>query len=70
MLVLSRRAGESLFIDLQDTVDDAVTARDLFGERRIQVCLLSSGMAFCRLGVAAPVGCRIIRSELDHALDG
>lgn len=67
MLVLSRRAGESILLKITPPQSDTPTAdTQPHAARPIEITLkiLTSGANFCRLGIAAPAYCQILRSEL------
>ena len=65
MLVLSRRADESIYIELDPQAPDDLTARELFSQGPIKVTVLASGISFARIGVLTPANMRIVRAELD-----
>lgn len=63
MLVLSRRGGESIFIELDETLKNR-PAGELFAAGPIEIAVISTGESFARIGIQAPEGLRILRSEL------
>lgn len=64
MLVLSRRADESIYIELDPNTPPDMTVAEFFRHGPIKVTVLASGISFARIGVLAPQGLRILRSEL------
>lgn len=64
MLVLSRRVRQSIVIDIADPELANKTIGEVFGQGPIIIALLSCGLSFARVGVKAPAGLRILRSEL------
>lgn len=70
MLVLSRRTGEGIVLTITPPQPASNTA-DASGQQatsiEITLQVLASGPNFCRLGIAAPECCHIIRTELHQA---
>ena len=64
MLVLSRRVRQSVVIDIADPELANKTIGEVFGQGPIIIALLSCGLSFARVGIKAPTGMRILRSEL------
>lgn len=70
MLILSRRAGESILLKItppQSTTQPVDQHTDEVAAIEITLKVLTSGTNFCRLGIAAPECCHIIRTELHQA---
>ncbi|MFA7594370.1 MAG: carbon storage regulator [Thiohalobacteraceae bacterium] len=66
MLILSRRQGERLIIDLAEGVDEAMTVGELFFDGPIEITVLGLGSSQARIGIAAPQELVILRDELDN----
>ena len=64
MLVLTRRPGESIVIDIPDDLDPNTPVSALFGEGPIEVRVLSHKASTIRIGIEAPNDLNILRSEL------
>lgn len=64
MLVLSRRNDESLIIQPDPSHPEDRRITELFAQGPIQITVLASGLSFVRLGIQAPDGFQILRSEL------
>lgn len=67
MLILSRRAGESILLKITPPQSTTSSSEDHTNEERpieITLKVLTSGENFCRLGIAAPEYCHIVRTEL------
>ena len=54
MLVVSRRADESIQITLADGVDGTLTLNDLFAKRPIEITLLGGNDRRVKMGIEAP----------------
>lgn len=63
MLVLTRRIGETLYIDLSDSVDPSTPVGELFA-KSMEVTVLDMNGNQVRIGVEAPKELRIVRQEL------
>lgn len=64
MLILTRRPGELLTLDLQDWASPEMTAQELFGHEGISVCIRRVLRNEVRIGIQAPDAVRILREEL------
>jgi sRNA-binding carbon storage regulator CsrA len=64
MLVLTRRIGETLLIDLSESVDPATPVGDLFADGPMEVAVLEVNGNQVRVGFEAPAELDIVRDEL------
>lgn len=64
MLILTRRVGEALMIDLQATTDPGTPAAELFAAGPIVVTVTASKGTQVRIGIQADRRFRILRSEV------
>lgn len=64
MLVLSRRADESIVIQPGEDVDDSITLRQLFANGPIQIILLGSSGRRVKMGIEAPQQLVIRRKDV------
>ncbi len=64
MLVLSRRADESIVIQPGENVDDSITLRQLFANGPIQIILLGSSGRRVKMGIEAPQQLVIRRKDV------
>ena len=64
MLVLSRRADESIVIQPGENVDDSITLRQLFANGPIQITLLGSTGRRVKVGIEAPQQLVIRRKDV------
>ena len=64
MLVLTRRPGESILIDIPDDLDPSTPVSALFADGPIEIRVISHKASTIRIGIDAPVDLDIIRSEL------
>jgi len=63
MLVLSRRADESIVIQPADGVDSSMTMAELFANGPIQITLLGGTGRRVKMGIEAPEQLAIRRKE-------
>jgi sRNA-binding carbon storage regulator CsrA len=65
MLVLSRRADESIVIQPADGVDSKTTLAELFANGPIQITLLGGTGRRIKMGIEAPEQLAIRRKDVD-----
>jgi sRNA-binding carbon storage regulator CsrA len=65
MLVVSRRADESILIKLADGADGTRTLNDVFANGPIEITLLGGNGKRVRMGIAAPPELSIRRKDRD-----
>lgn len=63
MLVLSRRADESIVIQPAEGADEAMTLKELFANGPIQITLLGGTGRRIKMGIEAPTQLAIRRKE-------
>lgn len=63
MLVLSRRADESIVISPADGIDPGMTLRELFSKGPIQITLLGGTGRRMKVGIEAPAELAIRRKD-------
>ena len=63
MLVLTRRPGESILIDIPEDLDPSTPVSALFSGGPIEVRVISHKASTVRIGIDAPMGLDILRSE-------
>lgn len=68
MLILSRRLGEIITIDLMTPDDPELRARDLFQHGPMAIQVTRIGPAQVKLGLSVDRRLRVLRSELSDAL--
>lgn len=64
MLVLTRKPGESVMIDLMKDIDPRTPVRMLFARGAIEVTVIGVHGRQVKLGIDADMGFRILREEL------
>ena len=64
MLVLSRRADESIVIQPAEGTDSAMTLRELFANGPIMITLLGSSGRRVKVGIEAPESLAIRRKDI------
>ncbi len=64
MLTLSRQEGESLFIDLEDSVDPNMTVGELFADGPIEILVSTIKRGSVKIGIDAPKELNVARNEL------
>ena len=64
MLVLTRRPGESILIDIPEDLDPNTPVSELFANGPMEVRILSRKASTVRIGIDAPEELEIMRSEL------
>lgn len=64
MLILSRRIGETLYIEPSPDIGEDMTVRELFAGGPIVVALLGIKGKQAKIGVQTPESLLIVRSEL------
>ena len=64
MLVLTRRPGESILIDIPEDLDPNTPVSSLFSGDPIEVRVLSHKASTVRIGIEASMCLDILRSEL------
>ena len=64
MLVLTRRPGESILIDIPEDLDPNTPVSALFAGGPIEVSVMSQKASTVRIGIDAPTDLGILRSEL------
>jgi sRNA-binding carbon storage regulator CsrA len=64
MLIISRRPGESLFIDLAESVDPDMTVGELFSDGPVEVAIMGVKGDQVKVGTEAPSELSIMRDEL------
>ena len=67
MLVLSRRADESILIQPADGTDTRMTLAELFANGPIQITLLGGTGKRVKMGINAPAELAIRRKDADSA---
>ncbi len=65
MLVLSRRASESILIEPADGVDASITLAQLFANGPILITLLGGTGRRVKMGIAAPEQLSIRRKDVE-----
>jgi sRNA-binding carbon storage regulator CsrA len=68
MLVLSRRADESITIQPADGVDGSMTMAQLFANGPIQITLLGGSGKRVKMGIEAPEQLSIRRKDVPQAV--
>lgn len=63
MLVVSRRADESILLNMADGVDETLTLRELFARGPIEITLISGNGRRVKMGIDAPPELSIRRKE-------
>jgi sRNA-binding carbon storage regulator CsrA len=63
MLVVSRRADESIEITLAEGVDGSLTLNELFAKGPIEIMLLGGNGRRIKMGIVAPPELCIVRVE-------
>jgi sRNA-binding carbon storage regulator CsrA len=63
MLNLTRRPGESIFIDLADSIDPGMTMGELFSDGPVEVVILGVKDNQVRVGTQASDRLTILREE-------
>ena len=63
MLVLSRRADESIVIQPAEGTDESMTLKELFANGPIQITLLGGTGKRIKMGIEAPVQLAIRRKD-------
>lgn len=69
MLILTRRPGQVVMIDLMEGVDPRTPVGEVFGQGPIQVVLVDIRGTQVKLGFSADPRFRILRGELCQASD-
>ncbi len=64
MLILTRRPGESVFIDIAESVDPDMTVAELFADGPIEIVILGVKGNQVRVGTQASDRLTILRDEL------
>ena len=64
MLILTRRPGESILIDIPGDLDPNTPVSELFANGPMEVRILSQKASTVRIGIDAPEKLEIVRSEL------
>lgn len=64
MLILTRRIGETLYIEPSPDLDPDMTVRELFASGPLVVAVLGTKGNQARVGIGAPAGLRVLREEL------
>lgn len=64
MLILTRKPGESVYIDLIEDLDPRTPIGDVFKDRRIEITVARIRGDQVKLGVRADPRLRILRAEL------
>ena len=70
MLVLTRRVGETLFIDLSDAVDPSTPVGELFIDGPVEVAVLDVNGSQVKVGVEAPEDVHVVREVILPGNDG
>lgn len=65
MLVITRRIGECFTLSPHHDLDPTMTVKDLFTRGTIEIHVLGVRGHQVRVGIDAPSGIRVLRSELD-----
>ncbi len=66
MLILTRRIGETIQLNLADFVDSDMTVGELFSHGSIEIALLGIKGHQARIGIQASAILNIARTELIH----
>jgi len=66
MLILTRRVGQRIIIDLDETVDPNTPAGELFAGGPVQIVVTQVQGAQVKLGITAHPHLSILRDELFH----
>jgi len=69
MLVLSRRQGESFYLQLSDDVDPDMTVAELFASGPMELKLLQLKSNQARFGFVIPQAINVLREELVDLAD-
>jgi len=64
MLIVTRRPGESIFIDLSESIDPDMTVGELFADGPINITILGVKGNQVRVGTDASDRLTILREEL------
>lgn len=64
MLILTRRIGESLLVNLSESVDPDMTVGELFARGPVAITLLGAKGNQIRIGIGAPLEFNVVREEL------
>lgn len=68
MLILARKRGETIRIDLMEDTNPLTPVGEIFGGGPIQILVLSVRGRQVKLGIQAGPGFRILRNELFEQL--
>ncbi len=66
MLILTRRIGESIKLNLAENIDPDTTVGELFAEGGLEVAVLGIKGNQARVGIEAPLSIQILRNELSE----
>lgn len=66
MLVLKRKPGERIYIELDPGLDPATPVGDLFGKRGIEILVTQVNASCAKVGIEADPRLVILRGELRH----
>lgn len=64
MLIITRKAGQAIHIELDPQTDPATPVGDLFVEGVIEIIVAHVRGSYVRLGVSAPQSLAITRKEI------
>ena len=64
MLILTRRPGESIVIDIPADLDPYTSVSALFANGLIEIRVISHKASTVRIGIDAPTDLDVLRSEL------
>jgi len=68
VLVLKRKAGERIRIDLDPGLDPATPIGELFRDRAIEIVVSQVNAVYVKLGIDADPRLRILRDELQRKI--
>lgn len=67
MLIITRKAGQIICIELDPETDPATPIGEIFAEGAIEIIVAQVRGSYVRLGVSAPPTLAIVRKEIQTA---
>lgn len=64
MLIITRKAGQVVYIELDSETDPATPIGDIFSEGAIEIVIAQVRGSYVRLGITAPLTLAIRRAEI------